>query len=149
MEGKILKIAIGGDHAGFQMKEYIKQNLEILDFSFEDFGTFSDENADYPDIAHPLSEAVEKGKFLFGILICGSGNGMAIVANKYKTIRAALCWNEETAKLARTHNNANILVFPARFISQELAVRCLELFLNTAFEGGRHQRRIEKISHMS
>ncbi|MCK9421109.1 MAG: ribose 5-phosphate isomerase B [Bacteroidales bacterium] len=148
MDEKIWKIAIGGDHAGFRMKEYIKQVLELSNFKFEDYGTFSEESADYPDIAHPLSEAVHADKFKFGILICGSGNGMAIVANKYRTIRAAICWSEEIAKLARTHNDANILVLPARFISQEQAVCFSEIFLKTEFEGGRHQKRIEKISHL-
>ncbi|MEI7983666.1 MAG: ribose 5-phosphate isomerase B [Bacteroidota bacterium] len=148
MDEKTLKIAIAADHAGYELKGYIKKTLETLHFSVKDYGSFSDESVDYPDIAHPLASAVHTGKFNFGILLCGSGNGMAIVANKYKKIRAAICWNEDTAKLARTHNDANILIIPARFVSKEKAVRFCEIFLYTEFEGGRHQRRIDKILNL-
>lgn len=140
-----VKIALGSDHAGYTTKELIRKNLMEKGYQVEDFGTYSADSVDYPDIAHPLSKAVEQHRFLFGILLCGSGNGMAMVSNKYKNIRAALCWNEEITKLARAHNDANILILPARFISPEEAICYSELFLTTAFEGGRHQRRVEKI----
>jgi ribose 5-phosphate isomerase B len=147
MEQKLPEIVIGSDHAGFKMKEYIKQSLIVKGYFCKDFGTFSEESCDYPDIAHPLSEAVQLNQFQFGILLCGSGNGMAIVANKYKSIRAAICWNKETTKLARLHNDANILILPARFIGLEDAVNFSFLFLTTSFEGGRHQRRVDKITN--
>ena len=140
------QIAIGCDHAGFSTKEYIKQNLEQSGVTIHDFGTNSEISMDYPDTAHPVAKAVESGEFDAGILICGSGNGVAIVANKYKGIRAAICWNEDITKLARQHNNANIIVLPARFIRQEEALQFVHLFLTTGFEGGRHQRRVEKIT---
>jgi ribose 5-phosphate isomerase B len=140
------QIAIGCDHAGFLVKEYIKQKLEKSGFVFHDFGSFSENSMDYPDTAHPLAKAVQSGDHKFGILICGSGNGVAIVANKYKGIRAAICWNEEITGLSRRHNDANVIVLPARFISVEEAVKFVLLFLSTSFEGGRHQRRVEKIS---
>lgn len=139
-----MKIAIGADHAGFELKEAIKSifiNAEI-----KDFGTNSAESVDYPDFAHPVAFAVEKGEFDFGILICGSGNGIAITANKHQGIRAAICWNTELAELARKHNNANILCLPARFISIKEAQEITETFLNTEFEGGRHANRVNKIS---
>jgi ribose 5-phosphate isomerase B len=138
-------IAIGSDHAGFKTKEFIKKSLNEKGFVLHDFGAFSEDSMDYPDSAHPLSKAVQTGVYLYGILICGSGNGMAIVANKYPGIRAALCWNEDTIVLARKHNNANILALPARFVSLEEAARFSALFLSTDFEGGRHIRRIKKI----
>jgi ribose 5-phosphate isomerase B len=139
------QIAIGSDHAGFVLKEYIKSHFDHSEYVFHDFGTFSEEAMDYPDTAHPLAKAVQSGEYKFGILICGSGNGVAIVANKYTGIRAAICWNEEITKLARRHNDANIVVLPSRFISNEEAVRFVGLFLDTAFENGRHQRRVDKI----
>ena len=139
------QIAIGCDHAGFVIKEYIKQNLEQTGFSFGDFGTFSEISMDYPDTAHPLAKAVESGEYDYGILICGSGNGVAIVANKYMGIRAAICWNEEITRLARLHNDANVIVLPARFITHEEALQFVRLFLATKFEGGRHQQRVDKI----
>ncbi|MCX6304260.1 MAG: ribose 5-phosphate isomerase B [Bacteroidetes bacterium] len=142
------QIAIGCDHAGFVTKEYIKLNLGKSGYAFHDFGTFSELSMDYPDTAHPLAKAVQSGEYKFGILICGSGNGVAIVANKYKGIRAAICWNEEITELARRHNDANIIVLPARFISNDEAVQFVELFLATQFEGGRHQGRVDKIDHI-
>jgi ribose 5-phosphate isomerase B len=142
------QIAIGCDHAGFILKEHIKQHLGGSGYDFQDFGTFSEKSMDYPDTAHPLAKAVESGEYKFGILICGSGNGVAIVANKYTGIRAAICWNEEITLLARQHNDANIIVLPARFITEEEAVQFVQLFLNTGFEGGRHLRRVEKITNI-
>jgi ribose 5-phosphate isomerase B len=140
------QIAIGSDHAGFNVKEHIKQHLGNSGCLFHDFGTFSESSMDYPDAAHPLAKAVQSGKYKFGILICGSGNGVAIVANKYTGIRAAICWNENITSLARRHNDANILVLPARFISDEEAIKFVDIFFATGFEGGRHQQRIEKIN---
>ena len=138
-------IAIGCDHAGFEMKEYLKSRLSESGYSLKDFGTDSAESMDYPDIAHPLARAVNEGRYKYGIVICGSGVGMCIVANKYPGVRAALVWEEEIARLSRQHNDANIISLPARFISNEQAVKFAEIFLNTDFEGGRHQRRVEKI----
>ena len=140
------KIAIGADHAGFELKEHLRKLLEQKGYSIKDFGTYSSESADYADFAHPVSLAVEKKEFDLGLLVCGSGNGIAITANKHQGIRAALCWLEDLASLARQHNNANILCLPARFISVELAEKILEKFLTTDFEGGRHARRVDKIS---
>ena len=139
------QIAIGSDHAGFTVKENIK--LRLSDYSFHDFGTFSEAPMDYPDTAHPLAKAVQSGEYKYGILICGSGNGVAIVANKYTGIRATICWNEEITRLARLHNNANIIVLPARFISKDEALQFVNIFLSTEFEGGRQQRRVDKITN--
>jgi ribose 5-phosphate isomerase B len=139
-------IAIASDHAGYCLKEYIKEKLLSEGFIFNDFGTFSQESADYPDLVHPLARAVEEKKFSGGIIICGSGNGVAMVANKYPGIRAAVCWNEEITKLSRQHNKANIIALPARFISQEEALQLVRIFFTTMFEGGRHERRVNKIS---
>lgn len=141
-----MKIAIGGDHAGFQYKQELIQFLKGKGFEVKDFGPFSADSVDYPDFAHPLSQAVEEKQFDFGILICGSGNGVNITANKHKGIRAALCWNKEIAQLARQHNDANIISLPARFISLDEAKQLTEAFLTTPFEGGRHKNRVEKIS---
>ena len=138
------KIAIGADHAGFEYKEMIKAFLSAYEVT--DFGTNSPDSVDYPDFAHPVAEAVESQAATFGILVCGSANGVAITANKHQGIRAAICWQTELAELARKHNNANILCIPARFISEELAREITTLFLNTAFEGGRHGTRVGKIS---
>jgi ribose 5-phosphate isomerase B len=140
-----MKIAIGGDHAGFQYKQELIQFLKAKGFEVKDFGPFSSDSVDYPDFAHPLSKAVEEKQFDFGVLICGSGNGVNITANKHKGIRAALCWNKEIAQLARQHNDANVISLPARFISLEDAKELTEAFLTTAFEGGRHKNRVEKI----
>jgi len=141
-------IAIGSDHAGFKIKEHLKLNLQQSGFVFQDFGATSEIPADYPDIAHKLAKAVQNNSYKLGILICGSGNGMAIVANKYIGVRAALCWNEEITNLARKHNNANILVLPGRFISPEDAVIITKIFLSADFEGGRHIPRVDKISNI-
>lgn len=138
-------IAIGADHAGFNLKEQLKLWLEKNGNPTRDFGTFSNESADYPDFAHPVAEAVEKKEFDLGLLVCGSGNGVAMTANKHQGIRAAICWNEELAALAREHNDANILCIPARFLSQDEAERILDRFLHSSFEGGRHARRVNKI----
>ena len=138
-------IGLASDHAGFELKEYVKTLLESKGLSYKDYGCFSEESCDYPDYAHPLAKAVEAGEVYPGIAICGSGNGIAMTLNKHQGIRAALCWQEEIARLAREHNNANILVMPGRFISQEEATHTVEAFLSTPFEGGRHQRRIDKI----
>jgi|SRR6056297_2871935 len=145
MPEKIKLIAIASDHAGFEFKEQIKNFLEKQGYTIKDFGTKSAESADYPDFAHPLAEAVEKDDFAFGITLCGSGNGISMTANKHQGIRSALCWNTEIAKFARLHNDANVCSLPARYISYELAKKIVTVFLNTDFEGGRHQRRIEKI----
>ncbi len=138
-------IAIGGDHAGFAYKEKLVKKLQEDGFEVKDFGPFSDQSVVYPDFAHPLSRFVEEGKATLGILICGSGNGVAITANKHQDIRAALCWNKELAALARQHNNANVLCIPARFVSYELAEEIVEVFMETGFEGGRHGNRVDKI----
>ncbi len=140
----MLKIAIGADHAGFEYKETLSSFLK--GYKIKDFGTYSSDSADYPDFAHPVAVAVENGEYTFGILICGSGNGIAITANKHQGIRAAVCWNTELASLARKHNNANILCLPARFISIKEAQEITNTFLNTEFEGGRHTNRVSKIS---
>lgn len=140
------KIAIGGDHAGFEYKSAILAWLEELKYEVKDFGTHSSDSVDYPDFAHPVSSAVENGEFPLGILICGSANGVAITANKHAGIRAAICWNVELAALARQHNNANIVCLPARFIEIDSAKEIVQTFLSTDFEGGRHERRVNKIS---
>ena len=139
------KIAICSDHAGFELKGKIEEWLAGKGLAFEDFGTFSEESCDYPDFAHPCAEAVESCRCYPGIAMCGSGNGINMTLNKHQGIRAALCWTPELASLARRHNNANVLVLPARFIPVELALEIVETFLSTPFEGGRHERRIEKI----
>jgi ribose 5-phosphate isomerase B len=140
-----MKVIIASDHAGYELKERLKIDFQDI-MEFEDGGTFSEESVDYPDFAHPLSEKVAKQDFPFGILICGTGNGMAMCANKHRDIRAGLCWNADIARLVRQHNNANILVMPARFISEETAIEIMNAFFQTDFEGGRHQRRIDKIN---
>jgi ribose 5-phosphate isomerase B len=139
-------IAIGSDHAGYDYKEELISFLEAKDLAFHDYGTHSKESVDYPDFAHPVADAVEKGEAAFGILLCGSANGVAITANKHKGIRAAICWGEELAKLAREHNDANVICIPARFVREGDAEKMVQIFMNTAFEGGRHQRRVEKIA---
>jgi ribose 5-phosphate isomerase B len=140
------KLAIGADHAGFELKESLKKWLLLNGFVLKDFGTHSLESADYPDFAHPVAYAVEKQEYDLGLLVCGSANGVAITANKHQGIRAAICWNEELASLARQHNDANILCLPARFVNAELAEKIVDRFLNSSFEGGRHERRVNKIS---
>lgn len=139
-----MKLAIGADHAGFEYKEIIRDFLS--DHEVKDFGTYSLDSVDYPDFAHPVASAVENGTFDFGILVCGSANGVAITANKHQNIRAAICWENEIAALARQHNNANVICIPARFVTTDTAKQMVNTFLTTAFEGGRHQNRVNKIS---
>jgi ribose 5-phosphate isomerase B len=141
-----LPVAIGCDHAGFDYKEDLISFLEGRGLAFTDFGTHSKESVDYPDFAHPVATAVEKGEAAFGILICGSANGVAITANKHQGIRAAICWGEELAQLARQHNDANIICIPARFVREGLAEKMVDLFMSTPFEGGRHENRVKKIA---
>lgn len=140
------KIALGSDHAGFEYKEALKKWLEKNGYTVTDFGAHSTESADYPDFAHPVASSVEEQKDELGVLVCGSANGVAITANKHQGIRAAICWNEELASLARQHNNANVVCIPARFIEYPLAESIVNKFLTTPFEGGRHERRVSKIS---
>jgi ribose 5-phosphate isomerase B len=139
-------LAIGSDHAGYEFKEKLRHWLESQGHQVNDFGTHSLDSVDYPDFAHPVASAVEEGNAVFGLLLCGSANGVAITANKHQGIRAALCWTPEIASLARQHNNANIVCIPARFVTYAEAENILRTFLNTDFEGGRHERRVEKIS---
>lgn len=138
-------IGLAADHAGFELKEYVKSWLEAKGWAYKDFGTDSCESVDYPDYAHPLAKAVEDGECYPGVAVCGSGNGINMTLNKHQGIRAALCWTPEIAHLARLHNDANVLVMPGRFISTEEADKILTEFFATQFEGGRHQRRIDKI----
>ena len=140
-----MKIAIGGDHAGFEYKSKLITLLQENGHEVIDVGPFSDASVDYPDFAHPLAVSVEKGENDLGILICGSGNGVAMTANKHKNIRAALCWNAEIATLARSHNNANMLALPVRYITANEAKDIVTAFLDTTFEGGRHALRVNKI----
>lgn len=146
MVSERLKLAVGSDHAGFELKEKVKEYLSEKGYSFVDFGTFSPESADYPDPIHPLARKVSDGEYTFGIIMCGSGNGVSMTANKHSGIRAALSWIPEIARLGRAHNNANILAMPARFISEKTAREIVDIFLETEFEGGRHQNRIDKIN---
>ncbi len=139
------KIAFASDHAGYELKLKLVKYVESKGYEIEDFGTDSEESCDYPDFAHPAAMAVEDGRCAFGIAMCGSGNGIQMTLNKHQGIRAALCWLPELAALAKQHNNANILVLPARFISYEEAVKIVDAYLDAKFEGGRHQRRIDKI----
>ena len=140
------KIAIGGDHAGFHYKDMLIDWLKSQQFEVVDFGPGSADSVDYPDHVHPLAKAVASGQAELGILICGSGNGVAITANKHPQVRAALCWLPEIAKLAREHNDANVLCIPARFVTEQAAVDMTQLFLSTPVEGGRHATRVNKIS---
>jgi ribose 5-phosphate isomerase B len=141
-------IAIGADHAGFEYKMVIVDQLMNKGFTIKDFGTFNKDSVDYPDFAHPVSSAVENGEAGWGILVCGSANGVAITANKHQGIRAAICWQTDIARLAREHNNANIICLPARYISLPMAEEMINVFLRTAFQGGRHEKRVEKIACM-
>jgi ribose 5-phosphate isomerase B len=141
-------VAIGADHAGFEYKTVLKDFLENKGLKVKDFGTNSADSVDYPDFAHPVAKAVETGEAGWGILICGSANGVAITANKHQNIRAAIAWQTEIARLARQHNNANILCIPARFVSTPAAEEMVNVFMNSAFEGGRHQNRVSKIACM-
>ncbi|MGL5937328.1 MAG: ribose 5-phosphate isomerase B [Phocaeicola sp.] len=138
-------IGLAADHAGYELKEYVKTWLEAKGYTYQDFGTFSEDSCDYADYAHPLALAVEAGSCYPGIAICGSGQGIGITLNKHQGVRAALCWMPEIASLARQHNDANILVMPGRFIDKTMAEAIMENFLHVEFEGGRHQARIEKM----
>lgn len=141
-----LRIAIGADHAGYTYKEELKTWLTRQGYTVTDFGTHSAESADYPDFAHPVAEAVETGQAERGVLVCGSGQGVCITANKHKGVRAALVWQPDLAVLSRQHNNANVICLPERFISLDDARACVRLFLETGFDGGRHNRRVDKIA---
>lgn len=142
------KIAIGSDHAGFQLKEVLKKYLQSQKehkIELNDWGCYSEDRADYPDFAHRVSKEVSEERATIGILICGSANGISMSANKWQNIRCAICWMPEIAEMARLHNDANIISLPARYISEEDAIECLRVFLDTSFEGGRHKDRVEKI----
>lgn len=141
-----LPLALGCDHAGFELKEAVKKLLQENGWTVEDKGTYSTDSTDYPDYAHPVADMVSTGAASVGVLICGSGNGVCMTANKHVGVRAALCWNEEIAALARQHNDANIICIPARFVPQEQAFSMLDTFLSIAFEGGRHERRVTKMA---
>ena len=138
-------VGMAADHAGYALKEELKSLLEEEGYKVRDFGTFSDESMDYPDVAHPLAKAVADGEVDFGVAMCGSGNGISMTLNKHKGVRAALCWEPELARLAREHNDANVLSLPARFISTAMAKEILKAYLSASFEGGCHKRRVEKI----
>ena len=139
------RVAIASDHAGYKLKEELNEYLKKKGYTIKDFGTFSDESTDYPDYGHILAKAISNKEFIFGISICGSGNGMNMTANKYQKVRSALCWNTDIAELARRHNDANICALPARFISIELAKDIVDKFLSSTFDGGRHKIRVDKI----
>ena len=139
-------IPIGCDHAGFKKKELIVKHLISKGLELKDFGCYSEESIDYPDYAHPVAEMIEANPGMIGILLCGSGNGINMTANKHAGVRSALCWEIEIAALARSHNNANIIAIPARFVSEQLAIDMVDTFLETVFEGGRHQNRVNKIT---
>jgi len=145
MKNEIKKLPIASDHGGYEMKEFLRKKLLAVGYEVVDFGTDSLDSVDYPDMIHPLAEAVSAGKYPLGIILCGSGNGAQLAANKHKSVRAALCWDIELARLARLHNDANILSLPGRFIAFELAWEMVQVFLKTEFEGGRHQQRVQKI----
>ena len=138
-------IGLASDHAGFELKEFVKSILDKKGIAYKDFGTYSKDSCDYPDYAHSLAYAVENGEVYPGIAVCGSGNGIAITLNKHQGVRAALCWDQEIAQLARAHNDANVIVLPARYITETEAELCLNAFLESPFEGGRHQTRVAKI----
>jgi ribose 5-phosphate isomerase B len=138
-------IPMASDHAGFELKEKLKQYLINKGYEVKDMGCYSKDSVDYPDMIHPLAKEINDGNYKFAFIMCGTGNGVSMVANKYPMVRCALCWNKDIALLAKQHNNANIIAMPARFISYEIAIEIIEAYLNTDFEGGRHQRRIDKI----
>lgn len=142
---EVKTVGVACDHAGFPLKQFVIQYLESKGYQYKDFGTYSDTSCDYPDFAHPLAEAVESGECYPGIAICGSGEGMVMTLNKHQGIRAGLAWDKEVAGLIRQHNNANVLVMPGRFIVNKLAETIMDEFFKTPFEGGRHERRVEKI----
>ncbi len=139
-------LGVGCDHAGFALKEVVMEHIAASGYSIIDHGTFDTNSVDYPDVIHPLASAVSKGEYKYGIIICGSGNGVSMTANKYPGVRAALCWQWEIAEMARLHNDANILALPARYISVEDALKVVDIFLKTEFEGGRHLTRVNKIN---
>ena len=141
-----MRISIGNDHAGVEYKNYIREYLLVKNIEVNNYGTDSLDSVDYPDFAHPVSKDINKKKSDLGILICGSGNGVCMTANKYENVRAALCWNKELAILSKSHNNANIVCIPARFIEKEEALEIIKKFISEEFEGGRHERRVNKIS---
>ncbi len=140
-----MKVAFACDHAGYELKKFLIGLMRERGYEIEDFGTHSTESCDYPDYAHPAADAVESGECAFGVAMCGSGNGICMTLNKHQGIRAALCWLPEIAALAKQHNNANILVIPARFVSRDEAVEILDAYLDATYEGGRHERRVGKI----
>lgn len=140
-----IRIGVASDHAGFERKQAVLKYLQEQGFENKDFGAFSDESSDYPDYAHPLAIAISNGEFELGITLCGSGNGINMTANKHQKIRSAICWLPEIAALARLHNDANICALPARYITDEQAIEIVKIFLETGFEGGRHQNRVNKI----
>ena len=140
-----MKIAVGNDHAGYEIKLVVLEWLNEQGYKVKNFGTDSPDSVDYPDFAHPVADAVESGEYDLGVLVCGSGQGVSIAANKHQGIRAALCWIPEIAKLARIHNKANILCMPGRYVDRETAIQIMEIFFSNSFEGGRHQVRIDKI----
>jgi len=140
------KIGIGGDHAGFEYKEKLVQSLKSQGYEVKDFGPHSEESVDYPDYVHPIANGLESGEFDFGVAVCGSGNGVCMTANKHANVRAALVWNNDLAELGRLHNDANVVCIPARFVDYDLAEQMVSTFLKTDFEGGRHQRRVDKIA---
>ena len=142
---EVKTVGVACDHAGFPLKQFVIQYLESKGYQYKDFGTYSDTSCDYPDFAHPLAEAVESGECYPGIAICGSGEGMVMTLNKHQGIRAGLAWDKEVAGLIRQHNNANVLVMPGRFIANKLAETIMDEFFKTPFEGGRHEKRVNKI----
>lgn len=141
-----MKIAMASDHAGYALKQQVRLFIEDAGAVVKDFGCYSTESCDYPDFAHPCADAVEKGEFDYGVVICSTGNGICMTANKHQGVRAALCWDVPLAELARQHNNANILGLPANFIPSDLALKIVHTFFTTDFEGGRHERRVNKIA---
>lgn len=141
-----IRIGIGSDHAGYEYKEAIRDQLKNNGIHVKDFGTFTSESVDYPDYVHPLCNEIDSGNIDMGILLCGSANGVAMTANKHPRVKGAVCWENDIAVLARRHNDANVICIPSRFVSLELAQEMTQLFLNTEFEGGRHKRRVDKIS---
>jgi len=141
-------VLIAADHAGFETKEFLKKELENQGYTLRDFGTFSNESMDYPDVVHPLAKEINTENYPIGIILCGSGNGVNMVANKYPHVRSALCWTKEIASLARKHNNANVIALPARFLDKQTILEIVNTFLNTNFEGERHIKRVEKIGNL-
>lgn len=146
MGNEVKKIAIGCDHAGYELKDAIKLDLQKKGYEIKDFGTHGPDSVDYPDYVHPLATAIENGEYPLGIVICGSGNGVNITVNKHQGVRSALCWNPELAKMARLHNDANILALSSRYVDADISMQCVDAFLSNEFEGGRHQNRVNKIA---